>query len=101
MTTVLDAASAVLLLVGSGFALIAAVGVLRNDDTYVRIHIATKPATLSLFATVTAAVLQAPGLATGAKLVVALVLQFWTAPVSSHMLGRAVRRSEGGAPRPG
>lgn len=94
MTAVLDVGSAVMLLAGSVLALVAAVGVVRNDDTFVRIHIATKPATLSLALMVGGAVLQMPGWETGAKLVVALVLQFVTTPVASHLLGRAVRQDE-------
>lgn len=94
MSAVLDVGSAVLLLAGSLLALVAAVGVLRNDDTYVRIHIATKPATLSLALVIGGAVLQLPGWETGAKLVVAVGLQFVTTPVASHLLGRAVRGDE-------
>ena len=52
---------------------------------------ATKPATLAVVFTVTAALLRVPGLTSSTKLVLAIVLQFWTVPVASHMLGRAAR----------
>lgn len=89
MTTVVDVVTAALLLIGSGLALIASVGMFRMPDTYSRIHVATKPATLAVVCTVSAAVLQMPTLAPTTKLVLAVTLQFWTAPVASHMLGRA------------
>ena len=89
MSTVVDVIAAVLLLAGSALALIAAVGLFRMPDTYSRIHVATKPATLAVVCTVGGAMLQVPGLAPTTKLLFAVVLQFWTAPVACHMIGRA------------
>ncbi len=89
MNTVVDVLSAVLLVAGSALALIAAIGLFRMPDAYSRIHVATKPATLAVVFTVGAAVLRVPGLAPTTKLLLAVLLQFWTAPVASHMLGRA------------
>ena len=89
MNAVVDVLSAVLLVAGSALALIAAIGLFRMPDAYSRIHVATKPATLAVVFTVGAAVLRVPGLAPTTKLLLAVLLQFWTAPVASHMLGRA------------
>ena len=89
MSTVLDVLAAVLLLTGSALALVAAVGMFRMRDAYSRIHVATKPATLAVVCTVGAAMLRVPGLAPTTKLLLAVALQFWTAPVASHMIGRA------------
>lgn len=89
MSAVVDVLAAVLLLSGSALALIAAIGLFRMPDAYSRIHVATKPATLAVVCTVGAAVLLVPGLAPTTKLLLAVLLQFWTAPVASHMLGRA------------
>lgn len=83
--------AAALMLCGSALALIAAVGLFRMPDAYSRIHVATKPATLAVVCTVGAAVLRVPGPTGVTKLLLAVVLQFWTAPVASHMLGRAAR----------
>lgn len=94
MSRVLDVVSALLMLAGSLFALVAAIGLVRSSDSYIRIHIATKPATLSVVLTFTAAILQLPGLEPDVQLALAVVLQFWTAPVASHMLGRAIQRSD-------
>lgn len=89
MSTFVDVLAAVLMLSGSLLALIAAVGLFRMPDAYSRIHVATKPATLAVVCTVGAAVLRVPGLTPTTKLLLAVALQFWTAPVASHMLGRA------------
>ena len=91
MSTAVDVITAALMLVGSALALIAAVGLFRMPDAYGRIHVATKPATLAVVCTVGAAVLQVPGLSDTTKLLLAVALQFWTSPVSSHMIGRAAR----------
>lgn len=93
METVLDVAAATLLVVGTAFTFIAAVGLFRMRDLYARIHVATKPATLGIALTLTAAVLQVPFGSLTTKLVVALGFQFWTIPAASHMLGRAARRA--------
>ncbi len=42
---VLEVVAAVLILVGSALALVAAIGLFRMPDAYSRIHVATKPAT--------------------------------------------------------
>lgn len=91
LDSLLDVVAAALMLVGSALALVAAVGLFRMPDAYSRIHVATKPATLAVVCTVGAAVLRVPGLTSITKLLLAVVLQFWTAPVASHMLGRAAR----------
>jgi multicomponent Na+:H+ antiporter subunit G len=89
----LDVLAAALMLIGSALALVAAVGLFRMPDTYSRIHVATKPATLAVVCTVGAAVLRVPGLTGITKLLLAVALQFWTAPVASHMIGRAAREA--------
>jgi len=89
LATAADLLSAVLMLTGSVFALIAAVGLHRMPDTFRRFHVATKPATLAIACTFSGAALQLPLLSDAAKLLVALVLQFVTAPVAAHLLGRA------------
>ena len=88
-----DAVAGTLVVVGALLALIAAIGMFRMPDVYARLHVATKPATLSLVATLAAAAVRAPSWGAGALLVLALVLQLWTIPAASHLLGRATRRS--------
>ena len=89
MHTFVDVLAAVLMIAGSALALIAAIGLFRMPDAYSRSHVATKPATLAVVCTVGAAVLRVSGPAPTTKLLLAVLLQFWTAPVARHMLGRA------------
>lgn len=97
MNTLLDVLTAVLLLVGSGLTVLAAIGLFRLPDAYGRIHVATKPATLGVVCSVTGAALQIPWGSGLTKLVLAVVVQFWTIPASSHLIARAAR-STGVAP---
>ncbi|MFM7064273.1 MAG: monovalent cation/H(+) antiporter subunit G [Actinomycetes bacterium] len=88
-----DVVAGALMVTGALLALIAAIGMFRMPDVYARLHVATKPATLSLVATLAAAAIRAPSWGAAALLVLALVLQLWTVPAASHLLGRATRRS--------
>jgi multicomponent Na+:H+ antiporter subunit G len=93
MAAVLDVVAAMLLVIGTAFTFVAAVGLFRMRDVYGRIHVATKPATFGIALTVSAAILQVPVGSLTTKLVVALAFQFWSIPAASHMLGRAARRA--------
>ncbi len=93
MAAALDVVAAVLLIVGTGFTFVAAVGLFRMRDVYGRIHVATKPATLGVAMTSIAAMLQVPFGSLTTKLIAVLVFQFWSIPAASQMLGRAARRA--------
>lgn len=81
--------AAALILVGSVFSLLAAVGLLRMPDLYMRMQAAAKSSTLGVSCIVVAAALQfgETAFTTNAVLVVAFL--FLTAPVAAHMIGRA------------
>jgi len=84
----------VLICLGSLLIVLAAVGVLRMPDVYTRMHAATKAASLGLaFILAGAAVLLDDGVAT-AKLILAIVFQFMTAPVAAHVIGRAAYKGD-------
>lgn len=87
-----DAAS-VLILLGAVLALLAGVGQLRFRDVFVRMHVATKPATLGLALVLLGALLRADGVAPSVKLGLAIVIQLVTAPVAAHLVGRAAYRA--------
>jgi multicomponent Na+:H+ antiporter subunit G len=91
--SVLDGIAAALLLGGSVFVALAAVGLLRFDDLYSRIHAATKAITLGVLLVVAAAALRVESSADLAKLLLAALLQVVSAPVAGHMLGRAAHAS--------
>lgn len=81
--------SSVLLLIAVAFVLLASVGLHRFDDVFSRIHAATKAITLGVVLAAGAATLQMDRTTDVAKLVLAVVLQLVSAPVSAHMVGRA------------
>lgn len=94
---VLDVASGALLLTGTALTVTAVVGLYRLPDVYARMHAATKPATLGIALCLTGAMLQVDDLSIVTKLVLAVVFQLATAPVSGHLLGRAAH--DDGAPQ--
>lgn len=85
----LDAVAATLILLGAALALIAGIGLQRFDDVFSRMHSATKPATLGLLLVLAGAALRLQDTGAVTKLALVVVLQFATAPVGSHLVGRA------------
>lgn len=92
IAAVLDVAVGVLLLGGAGFTLIAALGVVRMEDVYVRMHASTKAATLGLMLVVAALALSVESAAMIEKAIALFLLVLATAPISAHLVGRAVWR---------
>jgi multicomponent Na+:H+ antiporter subunit G len=90
--SVRDGIAAAFLLAGACITFIAAVGLHRMNDLYARMHVATKPATLGLALTLTGAAVRLGTVPAVATLALALLFQLATAPVGSHLIGRAARR---------
>lgn len=86
--------SDVLLVIGAAWALLAAVGVLRFDDVYSRMHAATKSPTLGLLLISAGAALHLD-LSQALKLLLVALLVLLTAPVGAHLIGRATHQSPG------
>jgi multicomponent Na+:H+ antiporter subunit G len=94
MDTVIDAVSAVFMIVGAVMSLAAAIGLLRFPDLMSRMHAATKPQVLGLFLLLAALGLQMRTWWVWPVLLVAWILQLLTVPVSAHMVGRAGYRTK-------
>ncbi len=92
--TVIDAVSAVFMIVGAVMSLAAAIGLLRFPDLMSRMHAATKPQVLGLFLLLAALGLQMRTWWVWPVLLVAWILQLLTVPVSAHMVGRAGYRTK-------
>nr|WP_108720125.1 monovalent cation/H(+) antiporter subunit G [Miniimonas sp. S16] len=93
MDTVLHVLAAVLFLAGSFLAMVAGLGIARFPDLLARMHAATKPQVLGLGMLLTGLALE---IRTGVviwTLVLVLLFQLITAPVSAHMVGRAGYRT--------
>lgn len=80
---------AVLALAGCLLALVAAVGMHRFPDLFCKMHAATKPATLGMLCVALAVGIAVPVNGAFVKLLLVAFLQFLTAPVAAHMVGRA------------
>lgn len=93
LSLVLDVASGACLLGGAFFALVAALGVLRFDNLFSRMHAATKPQVLGLLLILLGVALRIDDWHDIGLLLLVAVFQLMTAPVSAHMLGRAAYRS--------
>lgn len=89
----MEVVSGVLMLLGALLALVAGIGLQRFDDVFARMHAATKPATLGLALVMLGAALQLPDGGSVVKLLLVVLLQFATAPVGSHLVGRAAYRA--------
>lgn len=82
----------ILLLLGSLFSFIAALGVLRLPDVLIRMHASTKAGTLGCSLIALGAALYLGGDA-WARAVLIILFLFLTAPMAAHMLGRAALRT--------
>lgn len=80
---------ALLLLGGTFFALVAAIGVVRMPDIYMRLSAASKASTLGTTFILTAVAIFFGTTAVSGKAVAIIAFTLLTAPVAAHMLGRA------------
>lgn len=81
--------SAILIIVGGAFSGLAAVGILRMPDLYMRIQAATKSSTLGVSCIVGAAIMRLEGTDATTHALLVIAFLFLTAPVAAHMIGRA------------
>lgn len=84
-----DLAIAALLVIGAFFTLIAAIGLVRMPDVFLRMSCSTKASTLGIVATVAGAGLHFGDLGTAARAGAGAVFLLVTAPVAAQMIGRA------------
>jgi multicomponent Na+:H+ antiporter subunit G len=92
----LDVVASVFLVLGSVMSLLAGIAVLRFPDTMSRIHAATKPQVLGIILLMLGVGLRLGSPGVIGMLVLIVILQFVTAPVSAHLTVRvAYRNSQG------
>ncbi|CAH2030905.1 monovalent cation/H(+) antiporter subunit G [Trichlorobacter ammonificans] len=84
-----DALIALLLLGGVFFALVAAIGVVRLPDIYMRLSAASKASTMGSSLILSAVALFFGSTVVTGKVVAIIAFTLLTAPVAAHMLGRA------------
>ncbi|WP_347562564.1 monovalent cation/H(+) antiporter subunit G [Gramella sp. KN1008] len=74
---------------GALFVLLAAVGLIRMPDTYLRISVTTKAATLGVGLVLMATTVYFSNADVTSQAFVIILFIFLTAPVSAHLIGRA------------
>ncbi len=73
---------------GTIFALLAAIGLIRMPDTYLRISVNTKAATLGVGLLLGASAIYFGDLAISTRVLSIIIFIFLTAPIGGHLLGR-------------
>lgn len=90
-----DVIASVALVAGAAMSLAAGIAVLRFPDTSSRIHAATKPQVLGVVLLMIGLGIRLGSVAVIGELVLIVLLQFLTAPVSAHLAVRAAHRRAG------
>ncbi len=83
----------IVMLFGAALILLAAIGVVRFDDTLARMHAQTKATVLGIVLLLIGAAVELSGVHDVTALLLAATLQLLTTPVSGHLTGRAAYRS--------
>lgn len=83
-----DLVVGILAFLGTVFVFLAAVGLIRMPDTYLRLAVTTKAATLGIGLLLIAAAIHSYELAMTAKVLAIILFILLTAPVSAHLIGR-------------
>jgi multicomponent Na+:H+ antiporter subunit G len=94
VNAVLDRLTAILLLLGAYFSLVAGIGILRFPDTLTRVHAGTKPQVFGLACILTAVILSTRNWSAIAIMLLILLFQMLTTPAAAHMIGRAAYRRQ-------
>jgi multicomponent Na+:H+ antiporter subunit G len=83
-----DLIVAIIVMAGSLFMLVAALGIVKLSDVYMRMHAITKASSLSIVLFIVAMIIYLPGIDTVAGGVAIILFIIATAPVASHMIAR-------------
>lgn len=81
--------AAVLMLGGTAFMFVAALGLLRLPDLYTRMHAVTKAGTLGIGLLLVSAAVAFGDVSVASRALAVVLFVLLTAPVSAHMIGRA------------
>lgn len=81
-----------LLCIGTIFIILGCVGVYRLPDALCRSHALTKPLTLGIGLILLATCIHLPSYSAKFKIILAIVFQFMTIPVGSHLLAMLVKK---------
>lgn len=88
----------ILALLGGGFALVAAIGILRFPDALTRMHASSKVGSLAGSLALLAAAVDIGGVSAASRALIAILFLLMTAPIGAHLLGRAAAWRAGQKP---
>ncbi len=84
-----EGVSDVLLLIGATLLLLAAIGVVRMPDLFMRMQAASKASTLGMACLLLAVAFHFPGVSVNIRVAGVIAFFYVTAPVTAHLIGRA------------
>ena len=87
--SITEVIAGVLLVAGAFFMLVAAIGVVRMPDLFIRMSATTKSMTLGVSFSLLAVAIHFNELGLGSRALAIILFLFITAPVAAHMIGRA------------
>lgn len=93
MIGLLDTVAAILLMLGGFLGFVAALGIVRMQDVYIRMHASTKAGTLGIALIVLALVLVSDEPGAVGKGLATFAFVLLTAPIGAHLIGRAAYRA--------
>ncbi len=93
MSALFDVIAALFLLGGLFFMFVGALGIVRLPDTFLRLHAASKCATLGLIGLLLAVVVHIGTGDVAAKSLATLVFAFVAVPIGSHLLAKAALKA--------
>lgn len=94
LDTVFDALTIICMILGALMSLGAAIGLVRFPDLLTRLHSGTKPQVFGIILMLLAVAFHFRSLALLPVLLVILLLQMLTIPISGHMMGRSGYRNK-------
>lgn len=89
----IDLVAIVLILAGCALSLIAAIGIVRLPDLYTRMHASAKTGTLALLLIMFGLGVVSADWGTAIRALLVSIFFLITAPVASHLIGRAAHRT--------
>jgi multicomponent Na+:H+ antiporter subunit G len=89
LEALLEIVVGVMVVVGAGFSLIAAIGLVRLPDVYTRMHAASKAGTVGSGVILLALAIHADDAATITRALAGVAFLLLTAPIAAHLLAKA------------
>ncbi len=87
-----DIITAALMLSGAAFMFLAALGIVRMPDLFIRMHAATKSGTLGVSGMILAIAVHFQDFGVAIQALLVILFLFLTAPVAAHLIARAAYR---------